>query len=111
MGTGLAFYEIVKKNPDGTNIGIDISAGMLKKAEKRLRRLSGVNFELKKASAFSLEVEDEQFDVLINNYMFDLIPFKQMDAVLAEFKRVLKREGKLILGQHDLRRKVRQRHL
>ena len=32
VGTGLAFFEIVKRNPDGTNIGIDISAGMLKKA-------------------------------------------------------------------------------
>lgn len=97
VGTGLAFYEIVKRNPDGTNIGIDISAGMLKKAEKRLSQLSEPNYELKKASAFNLEGEDAQFDVLINNYMFDLIPFDQMDAVLAEFKRVLKKGGKLIL--------------
>ena len=29
--------------------------------------------------------------------MFDLIPFDQMDAVLAEFKRVLKKGGKLVL--------------
>ena len=97
VGTGLAFYEIVKRNPDGTNIGIDISAGMLKKARKRLSRLSGASYELKKASAFHLEGEDAQFDVLINNYMFDLIPFDQMDAVLAEFKRVLKKGGKLVL--------------
>ena len=97
VGTGLAFYEIVKRNPDGTNIGIDISAGMLKKARKRLAPLKGTNYELKKASAFHLQGEDEQFDVLINNYMFDLIPFDQMDALLAEFKRVLKKEGKLVL--------------
>jgi len=97
VGTGLAFYEIVKRNPDGTNIGIDISAGMLKKAQKRLKQLSGANYELKKTSAFYLDREDEQFDVLNNNYMFDLIPFEQMDAVLAEFKRVLKKGGKLIL--------------
>ena len=97
VGTGLAFYEIVKRNPDGTNIGIDISAGMLKKARKRLSQLSEANYELKKASAFHLEGDDEQFDVLINNYMFDLIPFDQMGAVLAEFKRVLKKSGKLVL--------------
>jgi ubiquinone/menaquinone biosynthesis C-methylase UbiE len=88
VGTGLAFYEIVKQNPDGTNIGIDISAGMLKKAQKRLNQLSGANYELKQASAFQLEAEEEQFDVLINNYMFDLIPF-----------------------QYDRRRKIRQRYL
>jgi ubiquinone/menaquinone biosynthesis C-methylase UbiE len=36
VGTGLAFYEMVNKNPDGTNIGIDISDGMLQKARGRL---------------------------------------------------------------------------
>lgn len=97
VGTGLAFYEIVKRNPAGTNIGIDISEGMLKKAKKRLGQLVGANYALKKASGFELEEEDGQFDVLINNYMFDLIPFEQMDAILKEFKRVLKKDGKLIL--------------
>jgi ubiquinone/menaquinone biosynthesis C-methylase UbiE len=70
---------------------------MLKKARKRLSQLSEASYELKKASAFHLEGEDEQFDVLINNYMFDLIPFDQMDTVLAEFNRVLKKGGKLVL--------------
>ena len=97
VGTGLAFYEIVKRNPDGINIGIDISSGMLEKAQKRLGQLSGANYELKNASAFHLEGDDDQFDVLINNYMFDLISFDQMDELLAEFKRVLKKEGKLVL--------------
>jgi ubiquinone/menaquinone biosynthesis C-methylase UbiE len=97
IGTGLAFFEIVKRNPDGTNIGIDISAGMLKKAAKRLSPLSGAHYALKKASAFDLDSEDEQFDVLMNNYMFDLISFDQMDVVLKEFNRVLKKGGKLVL--------------
>ena len=97
VGTGLAFFEIVTRNPDGTNIGIDISAGMLKKAENRLSPLSGSHYALKKSSAFDLEAEDEQFDVLMNNYMFDLISFDQMDAVLEEFKRVLKKGAKLVL--------------
>ena len=97
VGTGLAFFEIVKRNPDGTNIGIDISAGMLKKAGKRLSPLSGAHYALKKASAFDLDSENAQFDVLMNNYMFDLISYDRMDAVLKEFKRVLKKGGKLVL--------------
>ncbi len=97
VGTGLTFFEIVKSNPDGTNIGVDISSGMLKKAARRLSRLSGVHYALKTASAFDLEEEDAQFDVIMNNYMFDLISFEQMDAVLKEFKRVLKTGGKLVL--------------
>jgi ubiquinone/menaquinone biosynthesis C-methylase UbiE len=97
VGTGLAFYEIVKRNSEGTNIGIDLSEGMLKRAKERLRKLSGVNYELKIGNAFRLEEEDAHFDVLINNYMFDLISFDQMDAVLKEFKRVLKKKGKLVI--------------
>ena len=97
VGTGLGFYEIVQKNPNGTNIGVDLSPGMLKKAGKRLGTLASVNYELKIGNAFDLEEETEHFDVLVNNYMFDLIAFDEMDAVLREFKRVIKKGGKLIL--------------
>jgi len=106
VGTGLAFFEIVKRNPDGTNIGIDISANMLKKASKRLKGLSGSHYTLKKGSAFDIDSEDAQFDVLINNYMFDLIAFDQMDAVLMEFKRALKKGGKLVLVNMTLGEKL-----
>ncbi len=97
VGTGLAFYEIVKRNPNGTNIGIDISDGMLQKARKRLSRLSGSGYKLKLESAFDIQAADAQFDLIMNNYMFDLISFDEMDIVLKEFKRVLKKDGKLVL--------------
>lgn len=97
VGTGLAFYEIVKRNPNGTNLGIDLSPGMLGKAKKRLSKLSEVNYSLNVGTAFNLNVEDESMDTLVNNYMFDLIPFEDMNKILVEFKRVLKKNGKLIL--------------
>ncbi|UCD79400.1 MAG: methyltransferase domain-containing protein [Desulfobacterales bacterium] len=97
VGTGLTFYEIVKRNPNGSNTGIDISQGMLKKAEKRLLPLSVANYQLKIGNAFNLEEESEHFDLLVNSYMFDLIAFDEMDAVLREFRRVLKKEGRMIL--------------
>jgi ubiquinone/menaquinone biosynthesis C-methylase UbiE len=97
VGTGLGFYEIVQRNPNGTNIGVDISPGMLQKAEKRLGKLAAANYELKIGNAFKLEAETECVDLLVNNYMFDLMAFDDMDAILEEFKRVLKKGGKLIL--------------
>jgi ubiquinone/menaquinone biosynthesis C-methylase UbiE len=97
VGTGLGFYEIVQRNPKGTNVGVDISPGMLQKAEKRLGKLADANYELKIGNAFNLEEKDEQVDLLVNNYMFDLIAFDEMDGILEEFKRVLKKGGKLIL--------------
>ncbi|KAF0218967.1 MAG: type 11 SAM-dependent [Geobacteraceae bacterium] len=97
VGTGLAFFEIVQRNPSGRNVGIDLSTGMLSKARKRLGKLSGVQYELSIGTAFDLQVENESVDLLMNNYMFDLIPYEEMDMVLMEFKRVLKAGGRLIL--------------
>jgi len=97
VGTGLGFYEIVQRNPNGTNIGVDISPGMLEKAKKRLGQLTVANYELKIGNAFGLDAEDECFDLLMNNYMFDLMAFDDMDTIVEEFKRVLRKRGKLIL--------------
>jgi len=97
VGTGLAFYEIVKRNGNGRNLGIDISPGMLNRAKKRLGKLAGANYELIIGDAFHLSAADEPFDLLLNNYMFDLIAFKEMDAILEEFNRVLKKGGRLVL--------------
>lgn len=56
VGTGLAFYEIVKRNPDGMNTGIDLSEGMLDKAKKRMQKLSGAKYILQQGSAFDLPI-------------------------------------------------------
>ncbi|HEV2545966.1 MAG TPA: methyltransferase domain-containing protein [Stellaceae bacterium] len=97
VGTGLAFYEIVKRNPHGHNLGIDLSAGMLEKAKNRMRQLPGAKYALAVGTAFDLPSPTESVDLLVNNYMFDLISCADMDRVLAEFRRVLKKGGKLIL--------------
>jgi len=97
VGTGLAFNEIVKKNPHGNNIGIDISDGMLKRAHLLLNKTGNNNYSLKKGTAFSLEIETESVDILFNNYMFDLIQYDDMSRILAEFRRVLKKNGRLVL--------------
>jgi ubiquinone/menaquinone biosynthesis C-methylase UbiE len=97
VGTGLAFYEIVRLNPNGTNIGVDLSPGMLKRAKKRVSRLSESNYSLYSGTAFDLPVEDESIDTLVNSYMFDLIPFADMQKIITEFRRVLKKDGRLIV--------------
>ncbi len=97
VGTGLAFEQIVRQNPHGKNMGVDLSYGMLAKARNRLGRLDGGNYFLSHGSAAALDIASDSVDVLVNNYMFDLISFKQMNRVLAEFNRVLKPQGKLVL--------------
>jgi ubiquinone/menaquinone biosynthesis C-methylase UbiE len=97
VGTGLAFVEMVKKNPHGRNLGIDISKGMLAKAERRLRNSGCSNYELTVGNALALQAEDQSFDVLLNNYLFDLLDENDWPTVLKEFHRVLKPGGKLVL--------------
>jgi len=97
VGTGLAFHEIVRRNSHGHNLGIDLSKGMLEKAEQRLRTLGQTNYSLRVGTAFDLPLEDESVNLLVNNYMFDLIAFEDMGRVLSEFGRVLRMGGTLIL--------------
>lgn len=96
VGTGLILTEVVRQNPDGLNAGIDISSGMLRKAREKVQGFTG-QVELKIGSAFAIPFPDQTFDLLTNGYMFDLMPFEEMPKLLAEFKRVLKPAGRLVL--------------
>ena len=86
VGTGRLFREIMKRNPSGQNYGIDISRGMLAKAKSKLSIQGSQNYSLEIGSAFDINMDDDSVDILFNNYMFDLIPFDQMDNILKEFK-------------------------
>ncbi len=97
VGTGLAMLHVVSANPDGRNVGIDISRGMLSKAENRLRKAGLSNYELSIGSALAIQEKDSAFDVLLNSYMLDLMDEHQWIAVLTEFHRVLKPQGILVL--------------
>ena len=57
VGTGLAFSEIIKRNPSGKNIGIDFSTGMLEKSKNRLKKTSNANYALHIGTAFDLQLE------------------------------------------------------
>jgi ubiquinone/menaquinone biosynthesis C-methylase UbiE len=97
IGTGLTFLEILKANPDGNNFGLDITDAMLKKAKSRIEKLDFKNYTISLGDAYDLEFPENHFDLLINNYMFDLLPEDDFPSILNEFKRVLKPNGRLVL--------------
>jgi ubiquinone/menaquinone biosynthesis C-methylase UbiE len=97
VGTGLAFERILKLNPSGRNEGIDLTEAMLKRAERRAAASGSDNYRLRIGDAYDLDFPDESFDVLVNNYMFDLLPQQDFATVLDEFKRVLRPGGRLAL--------------
>lgn len=97
VGTGLAFEAVVARNPSGRNIGIDLSPGMLARARRRLATAPPGAWSLEIGSARDLPLAAGSVDVLLNNYMFDLVAFDAMDEILNEFKRVLRPGGRLVL--------------
>jgi len=97
-GTGRFFEKIVIKNPDGHNIGIDLSPDMLHKANLRLQKNSLRNYELHEADILNLNKNYGSFDLLINNFMVDLMPENTFDNIANEFNRLLKPNGIAIIS-------------
>ena len=96
VGTGRVFEQIASANKTGRNEGIDLSPEMLAVAERRLRRKFS-NYSLKVADAYSLPFENESFDLIVCNYMFDLLPAEDFSKVLLEFIRVLRPSGRIAI--------------
>jgi demethylmenaquinone methyltransferase/2-methoxy-6-polyprenyl-1,4-benzoquinol methylase len=82
---------------------------MLAKAKARIEKLGVSNYRLAVGDAYHLDFPDQQFDLLMNNYMFDLLPESDFVPVLKEFRRVLKPTGRIVLvnmtkGEHFYQR-------
>ena len=98
VGPGLTLLELAKLVGPTTPIsGVDLSSSMLALTRKRLEASEFQQATLKQADCRALPFEDASFDVLYNAYMLDLIPEADMPDILAEFKRVLRPGGRLIL--------------
>ncbi len=97
VGTGIAFREILRQNRKGRNEGVDLTEEMLNQAREKAEELGVDNYRLSVGDAYNLEYPDAGFDVVINNYMFDLLPEPDFPAVLREFHRVLRPGGRLVL--------------
>ena len=98
VGTGRLFADIVAHNPHGRNEGVDLSPAMLAHARERLLKVPPTAYHLQLGSAYELPYPDDSFDIMFNTYMLDLLPEPDFPAVLSEFRRVLKPDGRLVLA-------------
>jgi ubiquinone/menaquinone biosynthesis C-methylase UbiE len=97
LGTGLNFSEILKRNPHGWVQGIDVSSKMLERTRKRVAKIEHGQYALHLCDCRHLPFEDGAFDILINEYMLDILPVDDFNPILNEFKRVLRGGGRIIL--------------
>jgi SAM-dependent methyltransferase len=84
----------------GKVTGIDVTPEMLERSKKNLQETSIENVTLKQATAEELPFPDNNFDVIISNGVFNLIPDKI--KAFSEVFRVLKLNGRLMVADQIL---------
>jgi len=104
-GTGVVFEQIVKQNPNGDNIGIDLSPHMLNKAKKRMEKLKSNHYDLREDDVLKLDFNDNSCDLIVNNFMVDLMPFDTFDKISEEFYRVTKPGGRVVISTFSFGKK------
>jgi ubiquinone/menaquinone biosynthesis C-methylase UbiE len=92
-GTGEFECIVVSEHPTQQMVGIDISEQMLTIARQKLRPYENVSCQLGSASA--LPFPDQSFDVIVSASAFHY--FDAPIAALAEMKRVLKPQGRVVI--------------
>jgi phosphatidylethanolamine/phosphatidyl-N-methylethanolamine N-methyltransferase len=96
VGTGISLLGYSRNH---RLVGIDISAGMLRRAHERVVDNNLTNVEaLAVMDAKHLALPDASFDVVVAQYVITAVP--DPEATLDEFIRVLKPGGEIILVNH-----------
>jgi ubiquinone/menaquinone biosynthesis C-methylase UbiE len=108
-GTGVQLVALAERNPSGRTVGIEPAEGMLAQTRRRLDRSGLARVELRKGSALELLFGDESFDLVTNGYMLDLLPIDDIPRALAEFRRVLRPGGRLVLSNMTKGERMRHR--
>lgn len=108
-GTGAQLIALAGRNPSGRTVGVELAEGMLAQTRERLDGAGLTGVELLRASALELPFEDDGFDLLVNSYMLDLLPRDDIPHALAEFKRVLRPGGRLVLSNMTKGERLRHR--
>lgn len=97
-GSGEMFRRLVRLNPSGKTLGLDLSPAMAAKTLRRIRRaFPAAQAQCHAVDARFMPFPDRCFDALICCYLFELLAAEDIERTLAEFHRVLRPGGTLAL--------------
>jgi ubiquinone/menaquinone biosynthesis C-methylase UbiE len=94
-GTGRIATELLRRwlPADATYLGLDVSATMVGLARQRVAAF-GTHAEIRQTDGSArIDAPDAAFDRFLSTYVLDLLSIDDIDAVLAEARRVLRPGG------------------
>lgn len=103
IGCGGGFdviFAAIMVGPEGKVTGIDVTPEMIERSKMNLQETSVKNVTLRQATAEELPFPDNNFDVIISNGVFNLIPEKK--KAFSEVFRILKLNGRLMIADQIL---------
>ncbi|PSQ97628.1 MAG: SAM-dependent methyltransferase [Bacteroidetes bacterium SW_9_63_38] len=92
-GTGELIARIARTMPEADLAGVDLSAGMVEQARRKLSDIP--NAEVQRADAHDLLFSADAFDAVVCANTFHY--FTHPDTVLAEVRRVLRPDGRFVV--------------
>jgi ubiquinone/menaquinone biosynthesis C-methylase UbiE len=98
FGTGYAQKRIIPILKDGFSAGVDLSTGMARSAQLKLGRAGLSAYAgLTISDSLPLPFPENTFDALFSSFTLELFDTPQIPILLGEFRRVLKRGGRLVV--------------
>ncbi len=95
VGTGLS---LIKYPPDAKVVGVDLSAGMLKKADDKLQGDGLHHADLIQADAMHTPFADDSFDHVMVSHVISVV--SDPNRLLEECKRIVKPTGTIVVLNH-----------
>lgn len=103
-GSGEMFRRLVKANPDGSVVGVDLSPRMAARTYRQVRQeFPGVDTHCQAVDARFLPFQDGSFDAIICCYLLELLATEDIVLTLEELRRVLRPKGTatlVMIGQN-----------
>ena len=103
-GSGEMFRRLVRANPNGSTIGLDLSPNMAARTQRIARReFPGSRTHCKAVDARFMPFRDETFDAVVCCYLLELLSGDDIITTLQEIHRVLRKRGQftlVLIGQN-----------
>lgn len=97
-GSGEMFRRLVKTNPNGSTVGLDLSPNMAARTQRIVRRkFPDAATQCKAVDARLMPFRDETFDAVVCCYLLELLSGDDIIRTLFEMRRVLRTRGTLSL--------------